>query len=482
MTVDNPPEDIRSNPGISDDQASRDAQESLRLLGYHDLANLIDEPGDNGGADHDVLIVGAGQTGVTAAFGLRRRGVRRISVIDAAPTTAGLAWRSTARMRTLRTPKTLAGPELGVPALSFRAWYDATHGVGGFDQLGRIPTGDWADYLDWFREQVGVDVRRGVRLESIEPTDDGHIALHLLRVDGSPEEGTTRRWVETARKVVLAAGVSGTGGPLIPEVVAELSPAVFAHTADAIDFAALTGKSVAVLGAAASAFDAAATALEVGAGSVDVYTRRPELVIPDPSGPPINRLVQDAFPHLPDAERWRRRKATLTAGASVPSDSVERAALFGNYRLHVSAPWISAREDDGRVTVQAEDGTATYDFVIAGTGYQQNPESRTELASIAPLIALWRDRFTPPEGQDSEILGVVPYLGPGYELTEKDSGQAPWLANIHVFSIGANASFGLPVGDVPSLPTGVPRLVEAIIRDLVIADLDLDRARAVAAR
>ena len=77
MTVDNPPEDIRSNPGISDDQASRDAQESLRLLGYHDLANLIDEPGDNGGADHDVLIVGAGQTGVTAAFGLRRRGVRR---------------------------------------------------------------------------------------------------------------------------------------------------------------------------------------------------------------------------------------------------------------------------------------------------------------------------------------------------------------------------------------------------------------------
>ena len=146
-------------------------------------------------------------------------------------------------------PASLVGEPLATLGETFRAWYDATHGVGGFDQLGRIPTGDWADYLDWFREQVGVDVRRGVRLESIEPTDDGHIALHLLRVDGSPEEGTTRRWVETARKVVLAAGVSGTGGPLIPEVVAELSPAVFAHTADAIDFAALTGKSVAVLGA-----------------------------------------------------------------------------------------------------------------------------------------------------------------------------------------------------------------------------------------
>lgn len=446
----------------------------MRLLGYPDTPNLIDE---SGGADHDVVIIGAGQTGISAAFGLRRRGVRRISVIDAAPTTADLAWRTKARMRTLRTPKTLAGPELGVPALSFRAWYDTVRGDGAFESIGRIPTGDWADYLDWFREQVGVDVRRGVRLESIESVGDDLIALHLVNPESSSQP---ERWVETTRKLILATGVSGTGGPLIPEAVADLSPAVFAHTADAIDFAALAGKSVAVLGAAASAFDAAATALEAGAASVDVYTRRPELVIPDPAGPPINRLVQDVFAHLPDDERWRRRKATLTAGASVPADSVERAALFENYRLHVSAPWHSAREADGQVTVEAEDGTATYDFVIAGTGYQQNPATRTELSAIATHIALWRDRFTPPAGQESETLGVVPYLGPGYQLTEREPGQAPWLANIHVFSIGSNASFGLPVGDVPSLPTGIPRLVEAIVRDLVIADLD--RARTVAAR
>ncbi|MBD0021699.1 MULTISPECIES: FAD-dependent oxidoreductase [Gordonia] len=473
-----------SGPGLSDTTASENAQESLRLLGYHDTVNLIDE---RAGADHDVVIVGAGQTGVAAAFGLRRRGVHRISVIDAATTPAGLAWRSKARMRTLRTPKTLAGPELGVPALSFRAWYDAVRGPGAFEEIGRIPTGDWADYLDWFREQVAVDVRRGVRLESIEPIADGLLALHLSRVDGAggvddliEQTSGPARWVETTRKVILATGVSGTGGPLIPEVVAGLSPAVFAHTSDTIDFAALSGKSVAVLGAAASAFDAAATALEAGAASVDVYTRRRELVIPDPAGGPINRLVQDVFSRLPDHERWRRRTATLTAGASVPPDSVERVALFANYRLHVSAPWLSAHESAGAVLVEAEDGAATYDFVIAGTGYQQDPGTRTELASIAGHIALWRDRYTPPEGQESEILGVVPYLGTGYQLTEREPGRAPWLADIHVFSIGANASFGLPVGDVPSLPTGIPRLVEAVIGDLVLADLDRVRSSVAA--
>ncbi len=51
-------------------------------------------------------------------------------------------------------------------------------------------------------------------------------------------------------------------------------------------------------------------------------------------------------------------------------------------------------------------------------------------------------------------------------------GAAPWLANVHVFSIGANVSFGRPVGDIPSLRIGVPRLVAAITRDLVLADLE----------
>jgi hypothetical protein len=33
-------------------------------------------------------------------------------------------------MLTLRSPKQLIGPDLGVPSLTFRAWYEAQHGTG----------------------------------------------------------------------------------------------------------------------------------------------------------------------------------------------------------------------------------------------------------------------------------------------------------------------------------------------------------------
>ena len=125
----------------------------------------------------------------------------------------------------------------------------------------RIPTGDWADYLDWFPWWVGVDVRRGgASARSIQSVGDDLIALHLGESESSSQP---ERWVETALKLILATGV-WERVDRSSRAVADLSPAVFAHTADAIDFAALAGKSVAVLGAAASAFDAAATALEAG--------------------------------------------------------------------------------------------------------------------------------------------------------------------------------------------------------------------------
>src|SRR5204863_3740067 len=107
------------------------------------------------------------------------------------------------------------------------------------------------------------------QLVRIEPAD-GHFRLHL--------DGAAGGTVETARKIILANGVAGNGGPYIPPVVSDgLPPHLYAHTADAIDFAALRGRAVAVIGGAASAFDAAAVALEAGAASVDLFARRASL-------------------------------------------------------------------------------------------------------------------------------------------------------------------------------------------------------------
>jgi hypothetical protein len=42
-------------------------------------------------------------------------------------------------MRTLRTPKYLTGPDLGIPSLTPRAYYEAQFGDGSWEKLGLIP-------------------------------------------------------------------------------------------------------------------------------------------------------------------------------------------------------------------------------------------------------------------------------------------------------------------------------------------------------
>ena len=112
------------------------AQETLRLIGP-DPQNWVP---DRDGIDHNVVVVGGGQSGSAFAFALRRAGIGKVSVIDAAPDGARAGvWLTSARMHKLRTPKNLPGPELGLPALGFQAWYEARYGVAAYDALDRIP-------------------------------------------------------------------------------------------------------------------------------------------------------------------------------------------------------------------------------------------------------------------------------------------------------------------------------------------------------
>jgi FAD-dependent urate hydroxylase len=173
------------------------------------------------GVDHNVVIVGGGQSGVAISHGLRRKGVGHVVVIDrAAPGQAGI-WRTIARMHLLRTPKTLPGLDLGNPTLGVRAWYEALHGPAAFDALDRIPRLAWADYLDWFQRTTGTEVRYRTRLIEIEPQGDV-LRLHL--------EADGQRRVETTRKLVMANGYAGAGGPSLPEFFQALSPDVWTHS------------------------------------------------------------------------------------------------------------------------------------------------------------------------------------------------------------------------------------------------------------
>ena len=312
------------------------AKEALRLIGPAPSNWVPDRPG----IDHNVVLVGGGQTGCAFAWALRRAGIGKVSVIDAAPDEAHAGvWLNAARMNLLRTPKALTGPELGLPALSFQAWYEACHGREAYAAIDRIPRTDWAAYLSWYKQLLGIEVRYGTRLDRIEPTGD-HFRLHLT-VGGAAT-------VETCRKIVLANGVGGNGGPYYPPAMAGLPASHRAHTADAIDFAALRGKTVAVVGAAASAFDAAGVALEAGARAVHLYARRDSI-----ASVPISRSrgfpgAYDNYRSLPDAVRWQQAVRFQQSGSTPTVDAIARAVAFPNFHLHLSSPWVSARMEAGR--------------------------------------------------------------------------------------------------------------------------------------
>jgi cation diffusion facilitator CzcD-associated flavoprotein CzcO len=429
-------------------------------------------------SDHDVVVVGGGQAGLGIGFALRRAGIARFSVIDAAAPDRAGGWTTTARMRTLRTPKAWPEPEFGFPELSFRAWYEQRHGPDAYHALDRIPRLDWAAYLRWITATIKVPVRHHTRLVRIAPAGPQlQLTLQVTAADGTRSE-----IVETTRQVVLANGVQSTGGPNLPAPLAGLPADLLAHTADAIDFGALAGRRVAVVGAGASALDAAGVALEAGADQVHLFVRRDELIVQGPGGfPPGSLGTRENFHRRSDADRWQLKVAAARAGRSCTLESVHRAAAFPGFRVHLASPWQRATVVGRQIHAWTPRGRHTFDFVIAGTGYQYDPHTRAELADLAADIALWRDVYTPPVELADEDLGRWPYLGPGYELTERRRGRSPWLGRIRVFSAAAALSFGLPVGDVASLATGIPRLVDAIGRDLFFEDQQLPPAAAAPA-
>lgn len=440
------------------------ARESLRLLGP-DPGNWV--PAWSG-IDHNVLIVGGGHTGVALAYGLRRAGIGRVTVIDQAdgPETAGI-WRNVARMHKLRTPKNLVGPEGGNPALSFQAWYEARRGRDAYAAIDRIARTDWADYVDWYRGIVGVKVRYGTRLQRIVP-EEGSFRLDL--------GGDGKAQIETARKIVLATGFLG-GGAYVPSIVADLPATHLRHTSEEIDFAALAGRRVAIIGAAASAFDAAAVALENGAAEVHLFSRRPALAATATNKARAYPGAYDHYPHLSDAIRWQQAARYRRSGTTAPADSIERATHFSNFHLHLNSPLTSAEFKHRQAVIEAGGETFGFDFVIAATGYAVDPALRPELSAFADQILRWCDRYAPPESERDDELGRYPYLGLGLELQERVPGSAPWLRDIHMFNPAAIVARGVPVGDVPSMRRDLPAVTAQISQDLFLADLNVHQAR-----
>jgi cation diffusion facilitator CzcD-associated flavoprotein CzcO len=401
----------------------------------------------------DVAVIGGGMAGMAACAMLTQLGIGA-RIFDRAPAGFEGPWATTARMETLRSPKQLTGPALGLPALTFRAWFEAQFGRDAWDALDKIPRLQWMDYLRWYRSVLKLDVRNGHRVDLVLPRADG-----LVEVRMTAPQGPVR---VLARRVVLATGRDGLGGAYLPAFAQALSPCVRAHSSDELDYGTLRGKRIGVVGAGASAMDSAATALEAGAASVDLLIRRAEMPRINKSKGSGNPGLTHGHYDLPDEWKWRLRHYINAQQVPPPRGSTLRVSQHANARFHLGCP-IEAVEQQGKtLRVITPKGDFTLDFLLLSTGFRVDFGARPEFGIIAPHIRLWSDRFQPEPGQEDQELSDSPDLGPAFEFQEKTPGSCPGLSQVHCFCYPAALSHGTISGDIPAISDGARRLAQGI--------------------
>ncbi|MEH6525067.1 MAG: NAD(P)/FAD-dependent oxidoreductase [Sneathiella sp.] len=409
----------------------------------------------------DVAIIGGGMCGMAAAFGLRREGVLNFRIFERQDKGFEGPWVTTARMETLRSPKHLTGPHMGLPNLTFQAWFRAKWGREKWEVLANIPREMWMEYLRWYREILDIPTENNIELLRIEPVGD-LLNLHLK------QEGL--EFQKLTRRIVLATGRAAFGGTRLPQAFAGLPKTVRAHTEDDIDFSALKGKKIIVIGGAASAVDSAATALEAGADEVHLLMRASEM-------PRLNKFkstVYSGFLHgflsTDDETRWRFLQHGFGCKVAAPRGSMLRLKALKRAHIHFGSPVEIATFQNNNVVVTTPKATIAADFLILGTGYAININDQPEFTDFADKVKLWKDQYAPPLEIADPELSRFPYLGSDFELLEKKPGAAPYLSHIHLFNAATTMSHAAVSSDIPGVNIGANRLVTALVKSLFVED------------
>ncbi|GAA09728.1 NAD(P)-binding domain-containing protein [Acetobacter tropicalis] len=419
---------------------------------------------------YDAIVIGAGMAGITASAMLLRYGIHDQVVYDEAAEGLEGPWLTYARMDTLRSAKDLVGPAMGLPALTFRAYYEARFGTEAWQGLVKIPRPLWAEYLLWLRKVLNIPVQNGVKVTNIQPRADG--VVQVTRVQNGQVQTVL------ARHVVLANGRDGLGGPAVPAIAHHINKKYWAHSAEAIDFAALVGKRVIVVGGGASAMDNAATVLEAGAGRVDMLIRRKDL----PRVHKFNGIksmgVVHGFASLPDDWKWRFLGYVFDESTPPPGPSVLRVSKHADAHFHLGNSILEIKENADSVTIVTNSKTYQAEFIIFATGFKVDLAQRPELNAIADKIKFWSDRYMPPASLDLKSgalreLENTPDLGPSFQFLEKYPGACPGLERVHCYTYPAVTSHGKLSGDIPAISEGADRLARGIISELFVEDKEI---------
>lgn len=203
-------------------------------------------------SDREVVIVGAGPYGLSAAAHLKRLGVDvrvfgRPMEFWAHQMPAGML---------LRSPRVASNISDPVHEFSLEA-YEKSAGIA---PKAPLPLQTFVDYGRWFRAKLG-EVHDEREIESVSRDQAG---FRIALKDGE---------LFHCQRVIVAAGI----GPFqrIPAVFASLPSSQVSHCYQGCDVKSFRGKRVTVIGAGQSALESAALLHEAGA-KVEVIARNPD--------------------------------------------------------------------------------------------------------------------------------------------------------------------------------------------------------------
>jgi len=432
---------------------------SYLSFGEKDWVRPIHHPA---GHVYDVIIIGGGQSGLAAAFGLMRERITNILVLDENPEGFEGPWETYARMVTLRTPKQITSIDLGIPSLTFRSWWETQFGAKSWEAIDKIPRGDWMNYLRWYRKVLGIPVRNKVTLNLIEPLEDDLFRLHLAG------QGIDENTLLT-RKVILATGIQGGGEWHVPALIAEKLPLhLYAHTSKPIDFQALKGKKVAILGGGASAFDNAHFALTNGVAEAHVFVRRNEMQRINPIRQMEGSGLIERFQVLSDENKYKVMSHFFKHSQPPTNDTFGRASSWPGFKLHLASPWLNVEDTDKGAVVTTPQGAFTFDFLIISTGLVTDPALRPELRLVEKYIIRWGDRYKAPDEISNPMIDSHPYLSPGFALQSRDEEGKKLLHGLFAFNYSALISCGILASALSGMRFGIPKLVTEVANQLFL--------------
>ena len=176
---------------------------------------------------------------------------------------------------------------------------------------------------------------------------------------------------------------------------------------------------------------------------------------------------------LDDAWRWRFMRRVLSLREGFPQATWDRCARHDNFHLHTGAAWQDARVNaDGRVALTTAQGPFTADFLICGTGIENDYAARPELSRFAHNILSWARPMIRRKPSAMNGSGASPISRAITASWSVSPAKTPWIRHIHLFSIASTMSFGASGSSINAMTSAVPKLVNGITGGLFRDDVE----------